>query len=55
MGTTTEQLARGLDHPRAGRLESAETEYRRILGADPVHADALHLLGVLAHQRGEHP
>lgn len=54
MGTTTEQLARGLDHHRAGRLESAETEYRRILGADPVHADALHLLGVLAHQRGEH-
>ena len=53
MGTTTEQLARGLDHHRAGRLEKAEIEYRRILDADPVHPDALHLLGVLAHQQGD--
>ncbi len=36
----------------AGRLAEAEPIYRRILAADPRHADALHLLGVMALQRG---
>ena len=37
---------------QAGRLQEAEQHYRRLLAADPNHADGLHLLGVLAHQAG---
>ncbi|WP_296652505.1 tetratricopeptide repeat protein [Paraburkholderia sp.] len=39
---------------RDGRLDDAERGYRATLAADPVHVDALHLLGVLRHQRGQH-
>ena len=38
---------------RAGRLDQAEAIYRRILKADPDNAEALHLLGVIAGQRGD--
>ena len=37
---------------QAGRLAEAEALYRQILAAQPSHADALHLLGVIAHQVG---
>ncbi len=36
------------------RLAQAEALYRQILDADPNHVDALHLLGVLASQLGQH-
>jgi Flp pilus assembly protein TadD/SAM-dependent methyltransferase len=36
----------------AGNLAEAERRYRQILAADPAHADALHLLGLLAYQCG---
>jgi tetratricopeptide (TPR) repeat protein len=39
---------------RAGRLLEAEGDYRAMLEAEPDHVDALHWLGVLHHQRGEH-
>ncbi len=39
---------------RAGRLAEAEAIYRQILAADPCHADCLHLLGMIEHQRGHH-
>lgn len=39
---------------RDGRLDDAERGYRETLDADPVHVDALHLLGVLRHQQGQH-
>src|SRR5665811_1873097 len=39
-----------LKHHQAGRLPQAEAIYRQILQAAPNHPDALHLLGVLAHQ-----
>jgi len=45
-------LRAGLMHHQAGRLGRAEALYRKILLADPEHADALHLLGVLAFQCG---
>jgi tetratricopeptide (TPR) repeat protein len=35
-------------------LQNAEACYRRILAAEPDHADALHLMGVIAHQTGRH-
>ena len=37
---------------RVGRLKEAEELYRQILDIKPDHADSLHLLGVIAHQRG---
>lgn len=43
--------ARG--HHRAGRAAEAEKIYRQILEERPDHAEALHLLGVLAGQRGD--
>ncbi len=39
---------------RDGRLDDAERGYRATLDVDPVHVDALHLLGVLRHQQGQH-
>ena len=41
-----------LQHHQSGRLAEAEVLYRQILTVDPRHADALHLLGVIAHQAG---
>ncbi len=41
-----------LDHHRSGRLADAEKLYTAILLADPVHADSLHMIGVLASQTG---
>ena len=35
----------------AGRLGEAEAAWRAVLARAPTHADALHLLGVLLHQR----
>ena len=40
------------DH-KAGRIAEAEAGYRAVLEADPNNADALHLLGLVAHQSGD--
>jgi predicted O-linked N-acetylglucosamine transferase (SPINDLY family) len=37
---------------QAGRFDDAERVYRQVLHHDPRDVDALHLLGVLSHQRG---
>jgi tetratricopeptide (TPR) repeat protein len=47
-------LEKALGLHRAGRLAEAEAMYRQILAADPHHADSLHLLGMIEHQRGHH-
>jgi tetratricopeptide (TPR) repeat protein len=47
-------LAIGIQHHQAGRLSAAEQVYRQILAAEPNHADATHLLGVIALQTGRH-
>jgi protein O-GlcNAc transferase len=44
------EIALGL-HQR-GELDQAESVYRKVLRHQPRHADALHLLGVIAFQRG---
>ena len=49
-----EALAIAFQHHQAGRLQAAEQIYRLILQAEPNHADAMHLLGVIAHQVGKH-
>ena len=38
----------------AGRLDSAACRYERVLTQDEANADALHGLGVLSHQQGDH-
>lgn len=47
-------IEQALEHHRAGRLEQAEVIYRQILAQEPCHPDALHLLGVVAHQGRQH-
>ena len=37
-----------------GRLSEAEAIYRQILAVAPNHAKALHMLGVIVHQNGQH-
>ena len=45
-------LQGAIEHHQCGRLAEAEAGYRQILQAAPRHADALHLLGIVAQQRG---
>ena len=52
--TVGRKIARALAHQRAGRLLEAEGIYRRILESKPNHPDALHLLGMIAHEIGQH-
>jgi predicted O-linked N-acetylglucosamine transferase (SPINDLY family) len=47
-------LQEALEHHRGGRLAQAEACYRRVLEREPENVDALHFLGVVAYQRGEH-
>lgn len=54
MSSSLQQVfALAFQHHQAGRLAEAEVLYRQILAAQPQHADALHLLGVVAHQSGD--
>ncbi|MEN6630186.1 MAG: tetratricopeptide repeat protein, partial [Sulfuricella sp.] len=46
-------LKTALAHHQAGRLLQAEKIYWQILQTEPNHPEALHLLGVLAHQAGQ--
>ena len=49
-----EQVATGLKLHKAGDLDRAALIYRRVLEVDPQRADALHLLGMVAQQRGQY-
>lgn len=49
MQQSLEQAIR--DH-QSGRLREAESAYRQVLAGQPSNADALHMLGLLAHQLG---
>ncbi len=51
--TIQQVLDLALEHHSAGRLNEAENVYRQILQSDPNQPDALHLLGVIAHQVGK--
>jgi protein O-GlcNAc transferase len=53
MPTVQEAFDLALHHHSAGRLPQAEGIYRAILDSAPNHPDTLHLLGVLAYQRGQ--
>lgn len=54
-GVTIHQLFQAaMEHHQAGRLPEAEAIYRQVLQVAPDQPDALHLLGVIAHQEGKH-
>jgi Flp pilus assembly protein TadD len=46
-------LSQGLEQHRAGNLDAAEESYKQVLCDAPRHAPALHLLGLIARQRGQ--
>jgi tetratricopeptide (TPR) repeat protein len=47
-------IEQGLNFHRSGNLQQAEAAYRQVLSQRPGHPDGLHLLGVIAHQVGQH-
>jgi tetratricopeptide (TPR) repeat protein len=47
-------FVKAVEHHRADEREQAERLCRQILQEEPGHAEALNLLGVLAHQGGKH-
>jgi tetratricopeptide (TPR) repeat protein/ubiquinone/menaquinone biosynthesis C-methylase UbiE len=52
-GGTQDSFTEALRLHQSGQFAEAERLYRQILAHDPRHADSLHLLGVLAYQRGQ--
>ena len=52
--TVAQALELAIQHHNASRLDDAESIYSQILDALPDHNDALHLLGLVAHEREEH-
>src|SRR4051812_13287780 len=53
--TTEQAIQLAVRHHTAGQLPQAEMIYRQILGINPNHPDALHLLGMIAFQTGHVP
>jgi len=53
MRSVSAALAEALEHHQAGRLSQAEAIYQQILRQEPDHADAWHMLGVIAAQQGQ--
>jgi tetratricopeptide (TPR) repeat protein len=53
MQSVTQMFDLALRYHQGGNLQQADLLYRQILRADPWHAEALHLLGVIAHQIGK--
>ena len=54
MTNAAEALASAFQHFKSGELGEAEALCRKIIAAQPQQADALHLLGVIAHQTGHY-
>jgi len=52
--TIPQALQLAVQRHQARRLAEAEALYRQILAVQPRHADAIHLLGVIAHQVGRY-
>lgn len=53
MMTLQDVLLAAVDHHNAGRLAEAERLYRQVLVHDPLNADAVHLLGLVASAAGQ--
>jgi tetratricopeptide (TPR) repeat protein len=52
-GTIEDLLKEAVAHHRNGEWGEAERLYHRVLQNDPMHPDALHLLGLVNQQKGE--
>ena len=52
MSSIPELLSLAYRNHQAGNFPQAELHYRQILQRNPQHVDALHMLGLLAHQTG---
>ncbi|MCX7068386.1 MAG: tetratricopeptide repeat protein [Methylococcales bacterium] len=50
---SSDKFQRAVDYHQQGLLAEAEQVYKEILQSQPQHADSLHLLGVIAKQRGQ--
>jgi protein O-GlcNAc transferase len=48
----SQALRVAIQHHQTGRLAEAEALLRQILAVQPNHADAFHILGIIAHQAG---
>jgi Flp pilus assembly protein TadD len=55
MATISQAMALAIEHHNAGRFQAAEPICRQILTAEPNHAAAWHLLGVINARTGNHP
>jgi len=53
-GNSAARLEAAIRMHERGDLAGAEQRYRAMLRADAGDADAIHLLGLIAHQRGDH-
>lgn len=49
----SKELNQAIEYHRQGDLDEAARLYEALLESEPDHADALHLLGVIAHQKGD--
>ena len=49
-----EKMERAIGLHKEGKLDAADALYREVLSGEPGHQAALHLAGVVAHQRGRH-
>jgi predicted TPR repeat methyltransferase len=52
--TARKLFERALQDHRVGRLMEAQAQYRDVLQIQPGHADAIHMLGVIAYQAGKY-
>lgn len=48
-----DDFSQATQHHQQGNLQEAERLYRLVLQADPEHAEAWHMLGLIAHQVGQ--
>ena len=51
--TAVQAMQIAIGHHQAGRLDDAERIYREVLRVQPGHSEALHLLGLVACQKGD--
>jgi len=49
-----EPMQLAIQHHQAGRLQEAGRIYQSVLARNPNDPEALHLLGLVAHQLGQH-
>jgi predicted O-linked N-acetylglucosamine transferase (SPINDLY family) len=51
--TIQQRLQKAFQDHQAGRLADAERGFHKVLAQEPAHADAMHMLGIVAAQRGK--